>query len=672
MVLSKDQVQISLVSVTSSESVNHTIDMSRSAHSGIRLASGRGEDQGSSTNHNNTSLPQIFSRLPELHTNGKTPRSSWREKTHSSFESEPLAVQKSHKTVGETHDSKDNEFVTNCDQDLLKDQTDLLHSSMPNKNSKDNIKMPLNDNRLPYVSKVIESIKNNSPRTPRASYVPFVQITFSEQEAEREVHYPPVKQSLVKGKPNLSILTHVSRSFNINAQKENDKSKKTNNIRSNSATNLKFSRPLSNRNSGKRVPLPTLAYSSGPSPSRLSKKGRPKQGSAERNSQRSQTQLSLYTKKRPKSPVNPAMALRAKSADDFQDIHYSDMFVEIKSQNNGPGIFQMFESPVYIKCSKDDRKGRKEAGSASSTRSCSSKGIRSGSSRDSSARSSKSTKPGNRKKSSATSSRRKNSLTKSVAAEDISEKNQDNQVIISGTDWEIKTIKDERNVIEINTDKLKNLSDLPHQDFADLSIIKEATIENSLTGNQAAQTTFIKMFQEVGKVNYIQNFKKEHVDLVTPEERNEIENVGPQAKSSEKDEEQRGHISEAGDVGLPPQISATRRPSEGLQLSLGKATLNNLNSREKNEEILIEDRERERSHQLYSTSIPMNSKHNSGTSDMLISFKRYLEQIDEQSKSSKTMENQDNDQSVNIDCKQHADKSGRKMNSIQVTNDVSH
>ncbi|XP_073490383.1 mitogen-activated protein kinase kinase kinase 19 [Aquarana catesbeiana] len=666
LVLSKDQVQISLDSVTSPESENHTSDLSRSAHSGIRLASGRREDKGGSTSHNNTSLPQIFSRLPELHTHDKTPRSSWREKTHSSFKSEPLAVQKSHKTVRDTHnDSRDNELVTNCDQDPLKDQTDLLHSSMPNKNTKDNIKMPLNDNRLPYVSKVIESIKNNSPRTPRASYVPFVQITFSEQEAETEVHCPPVKQPLVKGKPNLSILTHV-RSFNINAHKEN-KSKKTKNIRNHSATNLKCSRPLSNsnRNSGKCVPLPTLAYSSGPSPSRLSKTGRPKLGSAERNSQRSQTQLSLYTKKRPKSPANPAMALRAKSADDFQNIHYSDMFVEIKSQNNGPGIFQMFESPVY-RSPKDDRKGRKEASSASSTRSCSSKGIRSESSRDSSARSSKSMKPGNRKKSSATSSRRKG-LTKSGAAEDISEKNKDNQVIISGTDWEIKTIKDERNVNEIITDKPpKNIPDLPYQAFSELSIIKEATIENSLTGNQAAQTTFIKMFQEVGQVNHTENLKKEHVDPVTPEERNGIENVGPQAKSCEEDEEQRGQISEAGDFGLRPQISATRRPSEGLQLSLGKATLNNLNSREKNEEeILIEDSER--SHQLYSTSIPTNSKDNSGTSDMLIYFKRCLEEIDEHSKNSKTMENhQDNDQSANNNCKQQAEKPGRKINTIQI------
>ncbi|XP_072274183.1 mitogen-activated protein kinase kinase kinase 19 isoform X2 [Pyxicephalus adspersus] len=659
MVLSKDQVQFSLVSVTTSESAMGNVS-SRSAQSSIRFGSEEREDKEGSMNHHNTKLPQICSKILEQQNIDRLPNSNWNKEIHSLFESEPLAAQTDLETVRETPSNREDKIITNCE--LLKKE--LLHCSMTDKNTKeDNVDMPLNDNRLLDVGKVIESIKINSPRTPRTSYVSFVHITFSEQEAKTEDHHPPPKQYLAKRKPNLSILTHVSRSFNINAQKENDRSKKSNQLRNNSTPNLKYPRPLSssNENCGKCVPLPALVYSSGPSTSKMSKKGDSMPGSAERKSQRSQTQLSLYTKKRLNSPVNPAMPPRAKTAHDFQDIHYSDMFVEIKPQNNGPAIFQMFESPFYSNSSKDGTRGRKVTSSTSSNRSCSSISIRSGSSRESSAKSSKRTKPRNKKNSSATNRQRKDPLIKPVGR-DISEKPKDNTVIISGTNWEIKTLKQEGNVSENTLDILQSgISNLPHPDFSDLSIIKEATIENSLTINEASKITFVKRIQEVGKVNHTEKLKKEHVDLITPTEGNGKENIAHQAKTvnNERGEGETVHIFKTGDLGQPPQdFSASERPLEEVQLSQGEGMTTDLifggNTEKK---ILIENGED-------CVSIPMNV-HSSGTSDMLISFEICMKQIDEQSNDSRTVKNyQDNYQSANVHCEQHADE---ETNLIQIS-----
>ncbi|KAM4026061.1 mitogen-activated protein kinase kinase kinase 19 [Anomaloglossus baeobatrachus] len=320
------------------------------------------------------------------------------------------------------------------------------------------------------VNKKAEPKNIDFSRTTRRSHIPFVHITFSEQEPEREMNCSPSKPLFTrrKTKPG-STLHNVNHSFNILAQKENEKTKKHRNSRIMSAPeNSKQQRPLSNsnRSHGKSVPLPTLVYSAAPSSSKVSKRGAcSAQGSASRNIQRSQTQLSVYSQKQ----INSSILPRSNSSHDFQDIKYSDMFVEITSQQDtGPVMYQMFPPTFYVNTSNSCR----ESNSASSTRSCSSKSSRVSSSRDSSARS-KRTKAKGKKNPSATSQRRRNSASKLEKVENKTE----NVLIISGVDWEIKTKKQDDDQVVLPLDEML---DSQHPNF-ELSTIKEATLENSIT-----------------------------------------------------------------------------------------------------------------------------------------------------------------------------------------------
>ncbi|KAM3916978.1 mitogen-activated protein kinase kinase kinase 19 [Leptodactylus fuscus] len=337
----------------------------------------------------------------------------------------------------------------------------------------------------------VEPKDMDSSKTPRRGHVPFVHITFSEQEPDREINHSPSKPLFTKRKMKSgSPLHNANHSFNILAQKENEKTKKNKKTRIMSAPeNTKHQGPLSNikRSHRKNVPLPTLVYSSGPSPSKGSKKASySAHRSTERSLQRSQTQLSLHSPKRINSPSHIPTLTRSKSSHDFQNINYSDMFIEISSQQSpGPVMYQMFTSTAYVRASNPGR----ETKSASSSRSCSSKGSRASSSRDSSARSKRS-KLKNKKTPSATSHGRRSSSSKLEATEKDQDKTE-NTVIISGLDWEINAEKQDGGNVEC---LLEGIVDARQQNF-DLSTIKEATIENSISVIQTIRET-LKMWRE--------------------------------------------------------------------------------------------------------------------------------------------------------------------------------
>ncbi|XP_077129181.1 mitogen-activated protein kinase kinase kinase 19 isoform X1 [Ranitomeya variabilis] len=342
-------------------------------------------------------------------------------------------------------------------------------------------------------------------RTPRTSHIPFVHITFSEQKPEIEIYSSPSKPLFTKRKTKPGSLLHnVNHSFNILAQKENEKTKKSRKTRIMSAPdNTKQQRPLSNSNrcNGKSVPLPTLVYSSVPSSSKVSKRvASSAQGSANRNIERSQTQLSIYSQKQINSPSNTSILPRSKCSHDFQDIKYSDMFLEITSQQGaGPVMYQMFPPSVFVNASNSGR----ETNSASSTRSCSSKSSCSSSSRHNSARS-KRTKAKGKKSPSATSHRRQNSASKLEKVESKTE----NIIIISGVDWEIKTEKQEEDHVVLPSDEMM---DSKHPIF-ELPTIKEATLENSITIHETIKEN-LKMLRELERrsINMESN-KPENVD----------------------------------------------------------------------------------------------------------------------------------------------------------------
>ncbi|XP_075685311.1 mitogen-activated protein kinase kinase kinase 19 [Rhinoderma darwinii] len=348
-----------------------------------------------------------------------------------------------------------------------------------------------------------EPVNVDSLKTPRTGYIPFVHITFSEQEPEGEVNYFPSKHLFTKRKAKAGSLLHnVNHSFNVLAHKENEKTTKHRKTSMSAPDNPKHHRPLSNSNRphGKSVPLPTLVYSSVPSPSKVSKKvARLAQGSTDRSSQRSQTQLSLYSQKSINSPSNTPILSRSKSSHDFQNFKYSDMCVEITSQQGDGPV--MYPPTIYVDATNLCR----ETNSASSTRSCSSKGSRASSSRDSSARS-KRPKQKNKKSPSATSQCR-NSSSKQEVIEKVQNKTE-NMVIISGVDWEIKTRKQDGDNYEV---PLNGMMDTKHQNF-ELSTINEATIENSITINGTVKETLKTLRELVRSSSNVESYKPENGD----------------------------------------------------------------------------------------------------------------------------------------------------------------
>ncbi|XP_068102032.1 mitogen-activated protein kinase kinase kinase 19 [Hyperolius riggenbachi] len=681
VVLSKDLVQISLISLESTDERTDNLmgDLSsRCAQLSIGLGSGRRKKQGNS-NCESVRLPHICcNEIPEQQVN-KTLGGN-REET----ESEPLPVQESQEATvkNTTNHNEENALSINGAKEPQELETNLSHSRKTLTTTEDNFQSPQSDHKLEHVTKLIESIKINSPRTPRLSYLPFVHITFS--DSNQELHCPPPKPFLAKRKPNTSISMHnASHSFNIIAQKEK-RSKKNKVLRINSAPvpTTKYSKPLSISNGKciKCVPLPALVCSSAPSPSKASRKASiSKPNSAERSSSRSQTQLSLYTKKRLNSPINPTMPPRAKTAQDFQDIHYSDMFVEIKPQDSGPGIYQMFETPAYINSSSDITKGHKETGSASSRRSFSSKSIRSGSSRESSARAAKKTKSRSRKKLSATNRPRKNSATKLLDVEVISEKTEENVVIISGTNWEIKAPKQEGCISQRNKDCMVNgIMELDQQFSANLSIIKEATLENSVNTEESSHLSLIKQLQNLVEAN-IDHFKQERLHPAKTTENRTKDSAECSYPSKSNHRRKYFQIPEA--TGLtqnPQEVSEADRTSDKAQQSLEEAAWISLLSKQNYEnhkkEILMGECETEHDTQ-HTHSIPTTIKdvlESDQLTDMLNSLTKNLIQLDEESNNCKTViGHQDSPGNTSLDQGEEAEEPGLHSSLTQISQHTS-
>ncbi|KAM4697907.1 mitogen-activated protein kinase kinase kinase 19 [Rhinophrynus dorsalis] len=356
-------------------------------------------------------------------------------------------------------------------------------------------------------------VASDSLRTPRHEPVPLVHITFSELEPQKQLRSSPLKPFLLKRKSIVCGVPHsVNHSFNINAQKENEKSKKNVKNRTKSApdTSMKQKqRPLSNskKSNIKSIPLPSLGFTGSPLCSRTSKKvhhgGR---SGSDRTGQRSYTQLSVSTKKRSYSPATMAekYIARAKTAPDFMRITYSDIFKKIEAQNEGPDIYEMVVTPLYHEATEPSGKCNhlsRESDSALSKKSFASKGVKSPCVNDGS-RTRKQKRPNSRSKRSpsGSSQKRKSLSTKDKTFTDVQKNDEDNVVIISGTDWQINTKSQE--VVPGGKEPDNLLSEdfqLNQQNayYPDLSIIKEATLEGSLNMNITSSTDHRKLFGEL-------------------------------------------------------------------------------------------------------------------------------------------------------------------------------
>ncbi|KAK2525827.1 Map3k19 [Columba guinea] len=203
---------------------------------------------------------------------------------------------------------------------------------------------------------------SETPSKDKSDLVPIVQVTFSEQEPAREPHIakqPATKKSLLRSLP-----PHVTQSFNILARKENDKSKIKMNrnkysskskmsSKINASEDLIVSDEISTKHNAKHHIFPSLELSHVESGTSLKHQRKPSEADKDHFAQSTQKlrkqsfSCSCKNSVMLKKPVTPLSLPHAQSASNFVDLKYSDMFKKINSNDKGPGIYEMFGTPVY-------------------------------------------------------------------------------------------------------------------------------------------------------------------------------------------------------------------------------------------------------------------------------------------------------------------------------------
>ncbi|XP_009565952.2 LOW QUALITY PROTEIN: mitogen-activated protein kinase kinase kinase 19 [Cuculus canorus] len=236
----------------------------------------------------------------------------------------------------------------------------------------------------------------------QSELLPVVHVTFSEQEPARKPHVakePATKESVTHSLP------HVTQSFNILAHKANEKSKiKTSrnkySSKSKVSSKVKSSEDLmiydeiSTKCNAKSQIFPSLELPHVESETSPKVQKKPPQANKDhfaQSAQKLKKQSSSCSCKNVvllKQPVAPLSLPHAQSALDFVDLKYSDMFKKINSNEKGPGIYEMFGTPVYSHVPElDEHKNGYYRGvcsapsgrcTASTCRSASSKGRESG------------------------------------------------------------------------------------------------------------------------------------------------------------------------------------------------------------------------------------------------------------------------------------------------------
>ncbi|NXD11665.1 M3K19 kinase, partial [Nothocercus nigrocapillus] len=199
----------------------------------------------------------------------------------------------------------------------------------------------------------------------RSKLVPLVHVTLSEQEPAREPHIakqPPRKRSVRRSLP-----PHASQSFNILARQENEKSKikinrnkysSKSKQRSNISEHIVVSDESStkcktHKMSVKGQILPSLKQPHMESETSLKCQEKLPQVDKYHSAQRAQKSkkqgfpCSCRNAVILKKSAIPLSLPCAQSVSGFVDLKYSDMFRKINSNDKGPGIYEMFGTPVY-------------------------------------------------------------------------------------------------------------------------------------------------------------------------------------------------------------------------------------------------------------------------------------------------------------------------------------
>ncbi|KAM9380265.1 mitogen-activated protein kinase kinase kinase 19 [Phaethornis superciliosus] len=196
----------------------------------------------------------------------------------------------------------------------------------------------------------------------QSELAPVVHVTFSERGPCRPPNIakqPATKKSVIRSLP-----PHVTQSFNILARKENEKSKISMNrnkysLKSKMSSKIKISEGLifsdgiaTKCNTKSRI-FPSLDLPHVAAVTSLRCQKKPPRADKEHSAQSAQKlkkqsfSCSCRNSVILKKSATPLSLPHAQSASDFVDLKYSDMFEKINSNDKGPGIYEMFGTPVY-------------------------------------------------------------------------------------------------------------------------------------------------------------------------------------------------------------------------------------------------------------------------------------------------------------------------------------
>ncbi|NWV33864.1 M3K19 kinase, partial [Grantiella picta] len=196
----------------------------------------------------------------------------------------------------------------------------------------------------------------------QSELVPVVHVTLSEQEPARKPH--TAEQPATKKGGVCTLPPHVTQSFDVLAHKENDKNKIKMNRKkysSKSKINNKImisedliaSDEVTTKYNAKSQIFPSLELTKMKSETSMKhqkKTARGDKGHVAQSAQKLKKQSCSCSCKNSavlKKHITPLSLPRAPSASDFVNLKYTDMFKIINSNDQGPGIYEMFGTPVY-------------------------------------------------------------------------------------------------------------------------------------------------------------------------------------------------------------------------------------------------------------------------------------------------------------------------------------
>ncbi|NWR11970.1 M3K19 kinase, partial [Paradoxornis webbianus] len=211
----------------------------------------------------------------------------------------------------------------------------------------------------------------------QSELVAVAHVTLSEQEPAREPH--TAEQPATRKDGVCTLPPHVTQSLNVLTHKENDKNKikmNRNKYSSKSKINNKVkvsedliaSDEVATKSNAKSQIFPSLELTKVKSEISMKCQKKTTQGDKGRVAQRAQkikrqSCSCSCNNSAVKKHVTPLCLPCAPSASDFVDLKYTDMFKIINSDDQGPGIYEMFGTPVYSRTRDlDQREGRLDSG----------------------------------------------------------------------------------------------------------------------------------------------------------------------------------------------------------------------------------------------------------------------------------------------------------------------